>query len=101
MLDWLRKRLKANLLLNRGPEEVGLIEESLSDGSAFCIRIFNDDVTPVDFVVDVLMDVLELGRKQAVHLALRAHESGAADVGRMGSERAHLFVEAISARSRK
>jgi len=45
--------------------------------NALCnIVFFNDDETPMDFVVHVLQEFLDLGYDEAIGLMLRVHHEG-------------------------
>jgi ATP-dependent Clp protease adapter protein ClpS len=80
---------------------LGLIEDGVPAADAYSIRLFNDDVTPVEFVIDTLRSTLKLGRKHAIRLALEVHQHGTADVGRMSVGKARAFVAAMQAMSRE
>lgn len=45
------------------------------------VVLLNDDFTPMDFVVRILMDVFALSRARATHVMLRVHHEGQASVG--------------------
>ena len=45
------------------------------------VVMHNDDFTPMDFVVEILMEIFHKGRLEAVHLMMTVHESGQAAVG--------------------
>lgn len=57
------------------------------------VIIHNDDVTPMDFVVRVLIDIFRLGLPRAVKVMLEAHVSGAAHVVTEPREAAEFHVE--------
>lgn len=44
-------------------------------------KILNDDFTPVDFVITILIDIFKKDEPEAVEMTLRVHEEGAAIVG--------------------
>ena len=45
------------------------------------VIMHNDDYTPMDFVVEILMDIFHKGKDEAVMLMLTVHRSGQASVG--------------------
>src|SRR5262249_48952482 len=49
--------------------------------STFKVQLLNDDYTPMEFVVNVLEDVFELGHDDAVRLMLQIHHEGMAACG--------------------
>lgn len=61
----------------------------------------NDDFTPMDFVVEILMDIFRKNEMEAVHLMLMVHESGRATVGSYPLDIALSKVQAATARARE
>lgn len=47
----------------------------------FKVVVFNDDVTPMDFVVAMLISIFKFEEKQAVQLTLEIHNQGSAIAG--------------------
>lgn len=45
------------------------------------VLIYNDDFTPMDFVVDVLMQIFDKDRQTATRLMLSVHEGSSAVAG--------------------
>jgi ATP-dependent Clp protease adaptor protein ClpS len=45
------------------------------------VKILNDDFTPIDFVIEVLMYIFKKDESEAIDMTLRVHEDGAAIVG--------------------
>lgn len=60
----------------------------LASPDMFDLVMYNDDVTPMEFVVMVLVQVLSLAQEEAVELMLAVHNSGKAICG--------TFVEDIA-----
>lgn len=58
----------------------------------YSIIIHNDDVTPMDFVVDVLRAIFELSTAMATGVMLEAHYNGQAHVITLGREEAKYRV---------
>ena len=64
------------------------------------VLIHNDDVTTVEFVVQILTDVFRLAMAQALTVMLEAHQSGAALVGVYSLEEAEFRVDQAHSRAR-
>ena len=62
----------------------------------YVIIMHNDDYTPFDFVIDVLVDHLEHGYEQATLLASMIHNTGYAKVGLYPKEIAEAKVYIIT-----
>ncbi|MEO8502028.1 MAG: ATP-dependent Clp protease adaptor ClpS, partial [Vicinamibacteria bacterium] len=45
------------------------------------VLLMNDDYTPMEFVVEVLMEVFGKGEAEAVHIMLKVHVEGAGLAG--------------------
>lgn len=45
------------------------------------VIMHNDDYTPMDFVVEILMDIFHKGEEEATMLMMTVHKSGKAAVG--------------------
>lgn len=67
------------------------------------VLIHNDDVTTMDFVVHILRTVFQKPEEEAVHIMLRAHQSGLAHVVTLPLEQAEFRVDQTHslARARK
>lgn len=65
------KTREKNLTQYKTPEPPGM----------YNVRILNDDVTTMDFVVMVLMKVFHKDQQVAMRLTLQAHTQGSAVVG--------------------
>jgi ATP-dependent Clp protease adaptor protein ClpS len=59
----------------------------------FRVLIHNDDVTPMDFVVYVLMNVFKKSVQDAAEIMIEAHNSGVALVEVLPLEQAELRIE--------
>jgi ATP-dependent Clp protease adaptor protein ClpS len=49
--------------------------------SLWKVRILNDDFTPIDFVIALLIDIFKKSEDEAVQMTLTVHEEGSAIVG--------------------
>lgn len=57
--------------------EIQIIEETGTDlEPPYTVIIYNDDVTPMDFVVEVLKQIFFLGNDRAAEIMLMAHIKG-------------------------
>lgn len=61
--------------------EIEIIEENETElEPLYRVIIHNDDVTPMDFVVNVLVTIFFLGQPDAIDIMFTAHYKGAAYV---------------------
>jgi ATP-dependent Clp protease adaptor protein ClpS len=56
-------------------------QDKLQPPSKYKVIVCNDDVTPVEFVVSMLMHVFKHDEKSALELTLKIHNSGSAVAG--------------------
>ncbi len=61
----------------------------------FSVRIFNDDSTPVEFVISLAEKHLNLSKYEAAQLALRVHRAESYAFGRMSCQTAQSIVTAM------
>lgn len=64
------------------------------------VVMLNDDITPMDFVTDLLVSLFHKERTEAVRLMREVHETGCAIVAITSLERAELYVEQIRSLAR-
>lgn len=69
------------------------VDERTTLARRWRVIVHNDDVTPVQFVVAVLMNVFRLGLGEADHVTLEAHHTGVAHVITLPLEEAEVRVE--------
>jgi ATP-dependent Clp protease adaptor protein ClpS len=55
--------------------------DSLKEPGKFKVVVCNDDVTPVEFVISMLVAVFRHNEKSALELTLKIHNTGSAIVG--------------------
>ena len=65
------------------------------------VVMHNDDFTPMDFVVDILIDIFHKAVPEAERLMLMVHESGRAAVGSYPYDIAVTKVQTALARARE
>jgi|SRR6186713_3342259 len=64
------------------------------------VLLMNDDYTPMEFVVEVLMDIFAKAEAEAVHIMLKVHVEGSGLAGVYPFEIAETKVEEVHARAR-
>jgi ATP-dependent Clp protease adaptor protein ClpS len=57
------------------------ITDSLKEPGKFKVIVCNDDVTPIEFVISMLIAVFRHNEKSALELTLSIHNSGSAIAG--------------------
>lgn len=65
---------------------------SLKTPSMWKVVLHNDDFTPMDFVVQVLMQIFDKNYEESTKIMLHVHENGKATVGLYTKEVAHTKV---------
>ncbi len=68
-------------------------DESISLVPPYRVIVHNDDVTPMDFVIEVLIRFFSLSRERSTNIMLEAHNSGQALVAIMPLEQAEFKVQ--------
>lgn len=71
------------------------LEEIKEDDSQYNVILYNDDVTPFDFVIAVLMTVFNYNFQQAASVTLHVHQNGSAIVATLSMEAAYAKVEEV------
>jgi ATP-dependent Clp protease adaptor protein ClpS len=66
----------------------------------FRVLLLNDDYTPMEFVVEVLMEVFGKSEAEAVHIMLKVHVEGVGLAGVFPFEIAETKVEEVHDRAR-
>jgi ATP-dependent Clp protease adaptor protein ClpS len=82
------------------PEQITETKDKVRLAPQYRILIHNDDVTPMDFVVYVLMSVFKKNVEEAADIMLTAHNTGVALVAVMPLEQAELRVDQAHALAR-
>ena len=59
---------------------------SATEETKWSVLLLNDDHTPMDFVVDVIVQVFDIDLENARHLMLRVHNEGAVECGAYSEE---------------
>ncbi len=58
----------------------GLTKTKTKEPSLYKVVMLNDDFTPMDFVVDILMHIFDKPQPEAVELMMKVHKDGQAVV---------------------
>ena len=77
-----------------GEEETQPMEPRLQE-----VLIFNDDVTSMEFVVNLLEELFGKSRDEAIRIMLAVHQEGHASCGAYVLDKAHELVAAGAARA--
>ena len=67
------------------------VDESVAWEDAYEIVVFNDDVTPMEFVVELLEQHFLVSRQESVKLMLRVHTNGKDGIGRLAQQKAEAI----------
>jgi ATP-dependent Clp protease adaptor protein ClpS len=57
-----------------------------AEDRTWSVSLLNDDITPMDFVVDVIQQVFDMDLESARRLMLRVHNEGTAECGTYSHE---------------
>ncbi len=76
------------------------VEEKVREPRRFKVLLHNDDYTPMDFVVGILIDIFHKTREQATQIMLNVHEKGTGVCGVYTAEVAETKVAAVHAHAR-
>lgn len=83
-------------LTNGMPQENSNIKErnrsEIDSPGQYSVIFHNDDFTPMDFVIAVIMNVFFKDIKEATHLMLKVHHEGKAMIGVYSYDIAHSKV---------
>ena len=74
--------------------EIQIIEDTKTElEPLYTVIVHNDDVTPMDFVVEVLKQIFFLGNDRAAEIMLAAHIKGSAYVQSLPKSEAENRIE--------
>ncbi len=80
-----------------GTDPVTILQVRVDDAASLAIVLENDDFTPMEFVVEVLQEHLDLTLESAVRVMLQVHHEGRAIAGRFPVDVAAEKVERLRA----
>lgn len=73
--------MTVDTIIEKKSKVVSKKDEDLKMPGKFKVVVCNDDVTPVEFVVSMLMHVFRHDKSQALDLTLKIHHTGSAIAG--------------------
>ena len=82
-----------------GNQQGTLIEEAkpeIKEPSMYQVVLLNDDYTPMDFVVQVLVDLFAKSQLQATKIMLQVHHEGKGVCGKFSSDVAETKVSQVN-----
>ncbi|MGD0090714.1 MAG: ATP-dependent Clp protease adaptor ClpS [Planctomycetota bacterium] len=82
------------------PQQATVVKEEVRLAPLYRILVHNDDVTPMDFVIRMLLEVFRKNEADAVEIMLKAHTSGVALVAVLPLEEAEFRVDQAHAQAR-
>lgn len=62
------------------PEKIKKEQEQTNEGPLYRVIVHNDEVTPMDFVIDILITIFDLPAANAAYVMYTAHLNGNAYV---------------------
>lgn len=71
------------------------IEDSLTDNSFYNVIMFNDDVTPFEYVIAVLNDIFGYRPDEGFQIAMHIHRNGKAIVATLSMDEAYGKVDEV------
>ena len=80
-------------------EAINPIDESVSWDEAYEGVVHNDSVTPLEFVVELLMSHFLILQHEALQIALRVHSGGRSGIGRLSKEVAERVRDSMVSKS--
>lgn len=77
------------------------LRTEIKEPKRYQIMMHNDDYTPMNFVVDVLMLIFGKGKEEAVHLMLMVHKGKKVPVGTFSYDIALTKVKEVTSLARE
>lgn len=79
-----------------GTLAVAPVKPKLQKPPMYQVVIYNDDYTPMDFVVTVLRDVFQMNEQRSVNVMLQVHQQGRGICGIFSKEVAETKVNLVT-----
>ena len=76
-------------------------DENIPLEQAYCIEVLNDDHTPMEFVIFVLMSCCEMDKESAMKKMLEIHDSGFAIIGHSSQNIMENFAIHLNTEARR
>lgn len=70
-------------------------DDSGGSGAMVSVVLLNDDITPIDYVVEVLGAVFDLNHNDGIQTAVRAHKTGSALIGMYPETKAEKLLHKV------
>ena len=64
------------------------------------VELLNDDLTPMEFVVNVLQELFHYDREGATRTMLKVHHEGSAVLARVPRAEGEVLVDAVASRAK-
>jgi ATP-dependent Clp protease adaptor protein ClpS len=74
-----------------------IIEDSIVDDSFYNVIMFNDDVTPFEYVICILNEIFNHSIEDGLSLAMHIHQNGQGIVATLPMQEAYDKVDAVDA----
>jgi ATP-dependent Clp protease adaptor protein ClpS len=72
---------------------------SMESNELFAVQMWNDDLTPMQFVVDILQDIFGKSKDEATQAMLNTHRQGRFTIAVLPKEEAEEALKEVSARA--
>ena len=78
-------------------KDISIVEkmEEFVDDSEYNVILYNDDVTPFDYVIAVLIQIFSYDVNEALQITLHVHENNSAIIATTSMENAYAKVEEV------
>lgn len=90
--EWIIKYPDSKAFANFDPNEIGYVE---TDERPYVVTIYNDDVTPMVYVFDILHSHFLMDEDMAYKTVMKIHNEGAAVVFRTDEKSAKWLVGCV------
>ena len=67
--------------IKKQAQKVTIISEKIKEPDTYRVILLNDDFTPMDFVVAILISIFNKNQEEAETLMYKVHKTGQASVG--------------------
>jgi len=96
-----REMTKENIISIDGEKQIDTVKKKVEPPPLYKVMLNNDDYTPMDFVIEVLMTFFNIDSEKANQLMLTVHYQGKAVCGIYTAEIAETKVMQVNQYSRK
>ncbi|MFT6328620.1 MAG: ATP-dependent Clp protease adaptor protein ClpS [Bermanella sp.] len=92
---------KQNIILTDGEKQIDTVKKKVEPPPMYKVMLNNDDYTPMEFVIEVLVTYFNVNPEKANQLMLTVHTQGRAVCGIFTAEIAETKVMQVNQHSRK